>query len=72
MSENGENETEDENGGSGGLGGMLLMIGFLDLLLLGVALYAFSLGEPTVAAGILTLALLLTGIDVWLYRRGSF
>jgi hypothetical protein len=70
MSENGGNETENESGG--GLGGMLLMIGFLDILLLGVALYAFSLGEPTVAAGILTLALLLTGIDIWLYRHGSF
>jgi cbb3-type cytochrome oxidase subunit 3 len=71
MSENGRNETENESDG-GGLGGMLLMIAFLDILLLGVALYAFSLGEPTVAAGILILALLLTGIDVWLYRRGSF
>ncbi|MCH7660656.1 MAG: hypothetical protein IH933_08780 [Euryarchaeota archaeon] len=71
MSENGGNETENESDG-GGLGGMLLMIAFLDILLLGVALYAFSLGEPTVAAGILILALLLTGIDVWLYRRGSF
>ncbi|WP_122088560.1 hypothetical protein [Halalkalicoccus subterraneus] len=60
----------DESGG--GLGGMLLMIGILDLLLLGVALYAFSLGAPTVGGGILALALLLTGIDLFLYRRGSF
>ncbi|MCL7417201.1 MAG: hypothetical protein M8354_05110 [Halalkalicoccus sp.] len=65
-----DEEAESEN--SGGLGGMLLMIGFLDVLLLGVALYAFSLGAPTVGGGILALALLLTGIDVFLYRRGSF
>lgn len=71
MSENANEEgASDEVGG--GLGGMLLMIGFLDVLLIALALYAFSLGEPTVAAGILALALLLTGIDVWLYRRGSF
>lgn len=69
MSENDENETDDSGGG---LGGMLLMIGFLDVLLIGVALYAFSLGEPTVAGGILALAIVLTGIDLWLYRRGSF
>lgn len=61
---------ESEDGG--GLGGMLLMIGSLDLLLFGVALYALSLGEPTIGGGILALALLLTGIDLWLYRRGSF
>ncbi|ADJ15840.1 hypothetical protein [Halalkalicoccus jeotgali] len=58
--------------GSGGLGGMLLMIGVLDLLLLGLAAYTFSLGEPTAGTGILALALVLTGIDLFLYRRGSF
>lgn len=57
--------------GNGGLGGMLLMIGLLDLLLFAFALYAFSLGEPTAGAGILGLATLLTGIDLLLYRRGS-
>lgn len=65
--ENGAAETEEGSG----LGGMLLMIGFLDLLLFGLALYAFSLGEPTAGAGILVLAILLTGIDLLLYRRGS-
>lgn len=71
MSENADNGSENDEEG-GGLGGLLLMIGFLDVLLLGVALYAFSLGEPTVASGILALALVLTGIDLFLYRRGSF
>lgn len=71
MSENAGTASDDEGAG-GGLGGMLLMIGFLDLLLFGVALYALSLGEPTVGAGILALALVLTGIDLFLYRRGSF
>ncbi len=63
---------EEGSDESGGPAGMLLMIGTLDLVLLGIALYAFSLGEPTVSGGILTLALVLTGIDVFLYRRGSF
>lgn len=76
MSENREttadgSESEGEES-DGGLGGMLLMIAFLDLLLLGLAAYAFSLGEPTAGAGILAFALLLTGIDLFLYRRGSF
>ncbi|MEM4780007.1 MAG: hypothetical protein QXG03_00350 [Halalkalicoccus sp.] len=66
-----EPESEDQESG-GGLGGMLLMIGFLDALLIALALYAFSLGEPTAGAGILALALVLTGIDLFLYRRGSF
>ena len=60
--EEGRTASEGEEGG--GLGGMLLMIGFLDVLLLGVALYAFSLGDPTVGTGILAIALLLTGIGV--------
>ncbi|MDL5361558.1 hypothetical protein [Halalkalicoccus sp. NIPERK01] len=67
-----EGRTAGDGDEGDGLGGMLLMIGFLDVLLLGVALYAFSLSDPTVGTGILALALLLTGIDVWLYRRGSF
>lgn len=62
-------EGEDDDAGPAG---MLLMIGLLDVLLIGTALYALSLGEPFVGGGILAFALLLTGIDVWLYRRGSF
>ncbi|KYH27358.1 hypothetical protein HAPAU_00240 [Halalkalicoccus paucihalophilus] len=71
MSEDASDGSNDDETG-GGLGGVLLMIGFLDVLLFGVALYAFSLGAPIVGAGILALALLLTGIDLLLYRRGSF
>lgn len=63
-----ENDGDDE----GGPAGMLLMIGVLDVLLLGTGAYALSLGEPLAGAGILGFALLLTGIDLWLYRRGSF
>lgn len=59
--------SEDDSGPAG----MLLMIGTLDVLLLGTALYALSLGEPVAGAAILALALLLTGIDLWLYRRRS-
>lgn len=69
MSEDGDGEG---NGDGGGPAGMLLMIAMLDLLLLATALYAFSLGEAAAGGTILTIALLLTGIDVWLYRRGSF
>lgn len=61
----------DEEEDGEGPAGMLLMIGVLDVLLFGTALYAFSLDEPFVGGGILALALLLTGIDAWLYRRGS-
>lgn len=71
MSESAD-EGENASDEAGGPAGMLLMIGTLDLVLLGIALYAFSLGEPTVGGGILALALVLTGIDVFLYRRGSF
>lgn len=67
MSENGERDEKE-----GGPAGMLLMIGILDVLLLGIGAYALSLGEPLAGAGIVGLALLLTGVDLWLYRRGSF
>jgi hypothetical protein len=69
--EAGDGAVEDD-GDEGGPVGTLLMIGLLDLLLVGTALYAFSLGEPFAGGGILAFALVLTGIDVWLYRRGSF
>lgn len=62
----------EDTGDEGGPAGMLLSIAMLDLLLLGTALYAFSLSEPFAGGVILAVALLLTGIDVWLYRRGSF
>lgn len=61
----------DEEEDGEGPAGMLLMIGVLDVLLFGTALYTLSLGEPVAGGGILALALLLTGIDAWLYRRGS-
>lgn len=60
-------DEEDEAGPAG----VLLMIGLLDVLLFGTALWALSLGEPFVGGGILALALLLTSVDAWLYRRGS-
>lgn len=63
---------DEDDGDEGGPVGTLLMIGLLDVLLVGTALYAFSLGEPFAGGGILAFALVLTGIDVWLYRRGSF
>lgn len=65
---------EDDGGerGEGGPAGMLLSIAMLDLLLLATALYAFSLGEPFAGGVVLAVALVLTGIDLWLYRRGSF
>jgi hypothetical protein len=69
--ETGENADENDEEG-GGPAGMLLSIALLDLLLFGVALYAFSAGETAAGAGVLALALALTGVDVWLYRRGSF
>lgn len=66
---------EEDDGGErdeGGPAGMLLSIAMLDLLLLATALYAFSLGEPFAGGVVLAVALVLTGIDLWLYRRGSF
>lgn len=51
---------------------MVLMVGVLDTVLVALALWAFSVGAPGPGAGILTLACVLTGIDLWLYRRGSF
>lgn len=73
-----ERAGSDESGGGaerddeGGPAGMLLSIALLDLLLFATALYAFSAGEPTAGSGILALAFVLTAVDVWLYRRGSF
>lgn len=75
MSEDADSDAEadgEDNGDEGGPAGMLLSTAMLDLLLVGTALYAFSLGEPFAGGVILAVALLLTGIDVWLYRRGSF
>lgn len=75
MSEDADSDAEadgEDNGDEGGPAGMLLSIAMLDLLLIGTALYAFSLGEPFAGGVILAVALLLTGIDVWLYRHGSF
>lgn len=72
MSEDADSDAEADGGDEDGPAGMLLSIATLDLLLLGTALYAFSLGEPFAGGVILAVALLLTGIDVWLYRRGSF
>ncbi len=71
MSEDGRRPADDDDG-DGGPAGMVLMVGTLDLLLFGTALYAFSLGASAVGMGVLVLASVLTGIDVWLYRRGSF
>lgn len=61
----------DDGGGNGGPAGAVLAIAFLDLLLLATALRAFSLGALGSGAAILALAGALTGIDLWLYRRGS-
>lgn len=55
-----------------GPAGMVLMVGVLDTVLVALALWAFSVGASGPGAGILTLACVLTGIDLWLYRRGSF
>lgn len=70
-----QGETEDGDEGEGeeetGPAGMLLSIALLDLLLFGLAAYAFSVGEPGAGAGVLGLAVLLTGVDLLLYRRGS-
>ncbi|WP_336345855.1 hypothetical protein [Halalkalicoccus ordinarius] len=71
MSEDADSDGEND-GDEGGPAGMILSIATLDLLLVGTGLYAFSLGEPFAGGVILAVALLLTGIDVWLYRRGSF
>ncbi len=55
-----------------GRAGRVLWVGVLDTVLVALALWAFSVGAPGPGAGILTLACVLTGIDLWLYRRGSF
>ena len=70
--EAGGNRDEGGDGSGSGPAGMLLSIALLDVMLFGMALWALSIGEAFVGGGIFLFALLLTGIDVWLYRRGSF
>lgn len=71
----GQGETEDREGDGEteetGPVGMLLSIALLDLLLFGLAAYAFWVGESGAGLGVLALATLLTGVDLLLYRRGS-
>lgn len=52
-------------------GGLLVMLTILDLLVVAMAVWAFSIGAQGPGTGILALAVVLTGVDLWLYRRGS-